>query len=77
MSEIAQAQSARPDREGAREPLLVPPGVVNDTFGPNLGRLQSLKRKYDPDNLVRLNHNISPAEFFRLSAQRISWVNGR
>jgi FAD/FMN-containing dehydrogenase len=31
---------------------------VRDTFGANLGRLQSVKRKYDPDNLFRLNHNI-------------------
>jgi FAD/FMN-containing dehydrogenase len=31
---------------------------VRDTFGPNLGRLQSVKRKYDPENLFRLNHNI-------------------
>jgi FAD/FMN-containing dehydrogenase len=31
---------------------------VRNTFGPNLGRLQSIKRKYDPDNLFRLNHNI-------------------
>ena len=32
---------------------------VRNTFGANLGRLQSVKRKYDPDNLFRLNHNIS------------------
>ena len=31
---------------------------VRNTFGANLGRLQSIKRKYDPDNLFRLNHNI-------------------
>ena len=35
---------------------------VRDTFGANLGRLQSVKRKYDPDNLFRLNHNIPPAD---------------
>ena len=35
---------------------------VRNTFGANLGRLQSVKRKYDPDNLFRLNHNIPPAE---------------
>jgi FAD binding domain/Berberine and berberine like len=31
---------------------------VRNTFGANLGRLQSVKRKHDPDNLFRLNHNI-------------------
>src|SRR5215216_1307589 len=31
---------------------------VRDTFGANLGRLQSVKQKYDPDNIFRLNHNI-------------------
>jgi Berberine and berberine like len=35
---------------------------VKDTFGANLGRLQSVKRKYDPDNFFRLNHNIPPAD---------------
>ena len=35
---------------------------VRDTFGANLGRLQSVKRKYDPDNLFRLNHNIPQAD---------------
>jgi FAD binding domain/Berberine and berberine like len=35
---------------------------VRNTFGANLGRLQSVKQKYDPDNLFRLNHNIPPAE---------------
>jgi FAD/FMN-containing dehydrogenase len=29
-------------------------------FGPNLDRLVELKRRYDPDNLFRLNHNIDP-----------------
>ena len=35
---------------------------VRNTFGANLGRLQSVKRKYDPNNLFRLNHNIPPAD---------------
>jgi FAD/FMN-containing dehydrogenase len=35
---------------------------VRNTFGANLGRLQSVKRKYDPDNLFRLNHNIPLSE---------------
>jgi FAD/FMN-containing dehydrogenase len=30
--------------------------------GPNWERLRELKRRYDPDNLFRLNHNIPPAE---------------
>jgi FAD/FMN-containing dehydrogenase len=31
------------------------------TFGPNFGRLQAIKTKYDPQNLFRMNHNIVPA----------------
>jgi FAD/FMN-containing dehydrogenase len=30
--------------------------------GPTWGRLRELKRRYDPDNIFRLNHNIPPAE---------------
>jgi FAD/FMN-containing dehydrogenase len=33
---------------------------VHEAFGPNYGRLVELKRRYDPDNLFRLNHNIDP-----------------
>jgi FAD/FMN-containing dehydrogenase len=33
---------------------------VEKAFGPNLQRLVELKRRYDPDNLFRLNHNIDP-----------------
>jgi FAD/FMN-containing dehydrogenase len=33
---------------------------VGKAFGPNLQRLVELKRRYDPDNLFRLNHNIDP-----------------
>jgi FAD/FMN-containing dehydrogenase len=32
---------------------------LRDIFGPNLERLQSLKKKYDPTNLFRLNVNLS------------------
>jgi FAD/FMN-containing dehydrogenase len=32
--------------------------MVRDTFGSNLDRLATLKRRYDPTNLFRLGHNI-------------------
>ena len=32
--------------------------TVRCTFGSNLDRLATLKRRYDPTNLFRLNHNI-------------------
>jgi FAD/FMN-containing dehydrogenase len=34
---------------------------VRLAYGPNWERLVSLKRRYDPDNLFRLNQNIDPA----------------
>jgi FAD/FMN-containing dehydrogenase len=34
---------------------------VAQAYGPNLGRLVELKRRYDPDNLFRLNQNIDPS----------------
>ena len=33
---------------------------VRRAYGPNCERLVELKRRYDPDNLFRLNHNIDP-----------------
>ena len=33
---------------------------VRQAYGPNHERLVELKRRYDPDNLFRLNHNIDP-----------------
>jgi FAD/FMN-containing dehydrogenase len=34
---------------------------VRQAYGVNHARLSQLKRKYDPDNLFRLNQNIEPA----------------
>jgi FAD/FMN-containing dehydrogenase len=34
--------------------------MVRDSFGANLDRLRQAKRRYDPTNLFRLNHNITP-----------------
>jgi FAD/FMN-containing dehydrogenase len=35
--------------------------LVRAAFGQNYDRLVHVKRRYDPDNLFRLNHNITPA----------------
>ena len=33
---------------------------VRGAYGPNYDRLVELKRRYDANNLFRLNHNINP-----------------
>jgi hypothetical protein len=34
---------------------------VRQAYGVNYGRLVELKRRYDPDNFLHLNHNIDPS----------------
>jgi hypothetical protein len=33
---------------------------VREAFGPHYERLVTIKKRYDPDNFFRLNHNIRP-----------------
>ena len=35
--------------------------LVKVTYGDNYDRLVSVKNKYDPDNLFRVNQNIKPS----------------
>ena len=35
--------------------------AVRAAYGPNWDRLVEIKRRYDPDNVFRLNHNIDPS----------------
>jgi FAD/FMN-containing dehydrogenase len=38
-----------------------PAGAVRDAYPPDtFNRLRQLKRRYDPDNVFRANHNIPP-----------------
>jgi FAD/FMN-containing dehydrogenase len=35
-------------------------GKIRDNYRENYNRLVEVKRKYDPDNLFRINQNIKP-----------------
>jgi FAD/FMN-containing dehydrogenase len=35
--------------------------LVQAAYGDNLQKLAEVKKRYDPDNLFRLNNNITPA----------------
>jgi Berberine and berberine like len=50
MSRVSATATAFGDRE-----------LVRAAYGDNLQKLAEAKKRYDPDNLFRLNNNIAPA----------------
>jgi FAD/FMN-containing dehydrogenase len=34
--------------------------AIRAAYGPNYDRLREIKRRYDPNNVLHLNHNVAP-----------------
>ena len=56
--------AVQPDLTGARWLNYLADDQADDAvraaYGPNYDRLREVKRRYDPDNVFHLNHNIAP-----------------
>ncbi len=57
-----EARTARPGLVAWDEEQLVGPTVLGFYPGATCERLREVKRRYDPENLFHLNHNIPPAD---------------